>query len=170
MKVSFIAMMAGIIAVIVFVPLTAAPQPAPPAPGGPPLTAEQLDQLVAPIALYSDPLVAQIMMAATYPLEVVEADRWLQIPANTALKGDALTATLQQQTWDPSVKSLVPFPQLLHMMDSNLGWTEQLGDAFLAQQADVMDAVQRLRQRDLDSGSGDHDRADESGDRLYTGL
>ena len=153
MKVSFIAMMAGIIAVIVFVPLTAAPQPAPPAPGGPPLTAEQLDQLVAPIALYSDPLVAQIMMAATYPLEVVEADRWLQIPANTALKGDALTATLQQQTWDPSVKSLVPFPQLLHMMDSNLGWTEQLGDAFLAQQADVMDAVQRLRQRAKAAGS-----------------
>ncbi len=86
-------------------------------------------------------------MAATYPLEIVEADRWLQIPANAALKGDALAAALQQQPWDPSVKSLVSFPQVLHMMDSNLDWTEQLGDAFLAQQADVMDAIQRLRQR-----------------------
>ncbi len=153
MKANFIAVMAGIIAVMVLVPLTAAPQPAPAVPSGPALTAEQLDQLVAPIALYPDPLVAQIMMAATYPLEVVEADRWLQIPVNTALKGDALTAALQQQTWDPSVKSLIPFPHLLHMMDSNLGWTEQLGDAFLAQQADVMDAVQRLRQRAKAEGS-----------------
>jgi hypothetical protein len=88
MKVNFIAVMAGIIAVMVLVPLTAAPQPAPAVPSGPALTAEQLDQLVAPIALYPDPLVAQIMMAATYPLEVVEADRWLQIPVNTALTGD----------------------------------------------------------------------------------
>ncbi len=153
MKVNFIAVMAGIIAATVLVPLTAAPQPAPTIPSGPALTAEQLDQLVAPIALYPDPLVAQMMMAATYPLEVVEADRWLKIPANTTLKGDALTAALQRQTWDPSVKSLVPFPQLLHMMDSNLGWTEQLGDAFLAQQAAVMDAVQRLRQRAKAAGS-----------------
>jgi hypothetical protein len=153
MKVSFIAMMAGIIAVMVLFPLTAAPQPVPAVASGQALTAEQLDQLVAPIALYPDPLVAQIMMAATYPLEVVEADRWLQIPANTALKGDTLTAALQQQPWDPSVKSLVSFPQLLHTMDSNLGWTEQLGDAFLAQQADVMDAVQRLRQRAKAAGS-----------------
>jgi hypothetical protein len=153
MKVNFIAMMAGIIAVMSLVPLTAAPQPAPAAPGGPAFTAEQLDQLVAPIALYPDPIVAQIMMAATYPLDVVEVDRWLQIPANTALKGDTLTAALQQQPWDPSVKSLVSFPQLLHMMDSDLGWTEQFGDAFLAQQADVMDAVQRLRQRAKAAGS-----------------
>ena len=130
----------------------ALPQPAP-APGASALTAEQLDQLVAPIALYPDPLIAQILMAATYPLEVVEADRWLRIPANAALKGDALTAALQRQPWDPSVKSLVPFPQLLRVMDSNLHWTEQLGDAFLAQQADVMDAVQRLRQRAQAAGS-----------------
>jgi hypothetical protein len=153
MKVSFIAMMAGIMTVMVLFPLTAAPQPVPAVASGPALTAAQLDQLVAPIALYPDPIVAQIMMAATYPLEVVEADRWLQIPANTALKGDALTAALQQEPWDPSVKSIVSFPQLLHMMDSNLGWTEQLGDAFLAQQADVMDAVQRLRQRAKAAGS-----------------
>jgi len=153
MKVNFIAMIAGIIALMSFVPLTMAAQAAPAVSGGGALAAEQLDQLVAPIALYPDPLVAQILMAATYPLEVVEADRWLQIPANMQLKGDALTAALQQQPWDPSVKSLVAFPRLLHVMDGNLEWTEQLGDAFLAQQADVMNAVQRLRQRAEAAGS-----------------
>jgi hypothetical protein len=148
---------AGIVAVISLYSLSAGAQPAPaqppPAPAASPLTAEQLERLVAPIALYPDPLVAQILMAATYPLEVVEADRWLQIPANVALKADALTAALQQQSWDPSIKSLVPFPQLLKMMDSHLDWTEQLGDAFLAQQADVMDAIQRLRGRAQASGA-----------------
>jgi hypothetical protein len=137
---------AGIVALISLYSFTAAAQPVP-APGAAPLTAEQVERLVAPIALYPDPLVAQILMAATYPLEVVEADRWLQIRANAALKGDALTAALQRQSWDPSIESLVSFPQVLHMMDSNLDWTEQLGDAFLAQQAGVMDAIQRLRQR-----------------------
>ncbi len=112
-----------------------------------PLTAAQLDQLVSPIALYPDPVIAQILMAATYPLEIVEADRWLQTPGNAALKGDQLEEALQQQPWDPSVKSLTSFPQLLHMLDTNLQWTEQLGDTFLAQQADIMDAIQRLRQR-----------------------
>ncbi len=143
--------MVGIAALMSLYSSSAAPQPA--ATGTAPLTAAQIDRLVAPIALYPDPLIAQILMAATYPLEVVEADRWLQIPANAALKGDALTAALQQQPWDPSIKSLVPFPQLLRVMDSNLQWTEQLGDAFLAQQADVMDAVQRLRQRAQAAGS-----------------
>jgi hypothetical protein len=142
----------AIVAFIGLYSLTAMSQPVP-ARSASPLTAEQVDQLVAPIALYPDPLVAQILMAATYPLEVVEADRWLQIPANAALKGDTLTAALQQQPWDPSIKSLVPFPQLLHMMDANLQWTEQLGDAFLAQQADVMDAVQRLRKRAQAAGA-----------------
>ena len=144
--------MAGIVAVVGLYSLSAGAQPAP-APAAWPLTAEQLERLVAPIALYPDPLVAQILMAATYPLEVVEADRWLQIPANAALKADALTAGLQQQSWDPSIKSLVPFPQLLNMMDRHLDWTEQLGDAFLAQQADVMDAIQRLRGRAQASGA-----------------
>jgi len=139
---------AGIVVLVSLCSLSATAQLAPAlASAASPLTAEQLERLVAPIALYPDPLVAQILMAATYPLEIVEADRWRQIPANAALKGDALTAALQQQSWDPSIKSLVPFPQVLHMMDSNLDWTEQLGDAFLAQQADVMDAIQRLRQR-----------------------
>jgi uncharacterized protein DUF3300 len=118
-----------------------------------PLTAAQLDQLVAPIALYPDPVIAQILMAATYPLEVVEADRWLQGPGIATLKGEQLTAALQSQPWDPSVKSLTFFPQLLHMLDSNLHWTEQLGDAFLAQQADIMDTIQRLRQRAQSAGA-----------------
>jgi len=142
----------GIVAIMSLFSSSAAPQPVP-ATGAAPLTAAQVDRLVAPIALYPDPLIAQILMAATYPLEVVEADRWLQIPASAALKEDALTAALQQQPWDPSIKSLVTFPQLLHMLDANLDWTEQLGDAFLAQPADVMDAVQRLRRRAQAAGS-----------------
>jgi hypothetical protein len=117
------------------------------------LGAAQVDQLVAPIALYPDPLVAQILIAATYPLEIVEADRWLQDRANAALEGDALTAALQRQPWDPSVKSLVAFPQVLHTMHKNLEWAEQLGDAFLTQQGDVMDAVQRLRRRAQETGA-----------------
>ena len=96
---------------------------------------QQLDQLLAPIALYPDPLLAQILMASTYPLEVVEAARWLQDRDNAALRGDQLDAALQQQNWDPSVKSLVPFPQILQMMNSKLDWTQSLGNAFLAQQA-----------------------------------
>ena len=142
---------AGFVALVSLCSLSAAQPVA--APDATPLTAAQLDRLVAPIALYPDPLIAQILMAATYPLEVVEADRWLQIPANAALKGDALTAAQQQQPWDPSIKSLVAFPQLIHTMNTNLNWTEQLGDAFLAQQPDVMDAVQRLRLRAQAAGS-----------------
>jgi hypothetical protein len=106
----------------------------------------QLDQLLAPIALYPDALLSQILMASSYPLEVVQANRWAQDPNNAALNGAQLTTALSQQTWDPSVKSLIPFPQILHMMDSNLDWTEGLGDAFLADQGGVMDSVQRLRQ------------------------
>ena len=149
---------AGALAVMLLGSLAAAqdqPTPPPPPPGqaapadqaAAQLTPEQLDQLTAPIALYPDPLVGQILIAATYPLEVVEADRWLQQPANAALKGDQLAAALAQQPWDPSVKSLVAFPQILKMMDGNLTWTEQLGDAFLAAQPAVMDSVQRLRQK-----------------------
>jgi hypothetical protein len=106
---------------------------------------QQLDQLLAPIALYPDPLLAQILMAATYPLEIVEASRWVQDPNNARLRGDQLDAALQPQDWDPSVKSLVPFPQILQMMDSKLDWTQALGNAFLAQQSDVTASVQRLR-------------------------
>ena len=134
-------------------------QSGPPAPDAAPgrageqLSPAQLDQLTAPIALYADPLLGNVFAAATYPLEVVEAARWLAGPANAALKADQLTAALQQQTWEDSVKSLVAVPDVLRMMSSNLQWTEQLGEAFLAQQADVMDSVQRLRQRAAAAGT-----------------
>lgn len=106
---------------------------------------EELDQLLAPIALYPDSLLAQIFMASTYPLEVVQAGRWVK--ANEGLKGDALTDALEQQNWDPSVKSLANFPQVLNMMNEKLDWTQKLGDAFLEQQKEVMDTVQELRQK-----------------------
>jgi hypothetical protein len=148
-----IRVLAGIVGLIGCICLHALSAAAQPAHSVPLLAAAELDRLVAPIALYPDPLLVQILMAATYPLEVVEADRWLQVPANAALKGDQLAAALQQQPWDPSIKSLIAFPSVLHMMDDNLGWSEQLGDAFLAQQADVMDAVQRLRRLAEAAGS-----------------
>jgi hypothetical protein len=128
-------------------------QPAPVDPANSALSEGQLDQLTAPIALYPDPLLGQILAASTYPLEVVEAHRWLQDPANAALQGDALGAALAQQSWDQSVKSLVPFPQVLQMMDGNLEWTERIGDAFLAQQGPVMDSIQRLRRRATAAGA-----------------
>lgn len=131
---------------------TFAPQPRLPPLGGAQLTVGQLDQMLAPVALYPDPLLAQILMSATYPLGVVQADRWLQNPDNAALTGDQLNAALALQTWDPSVKSLVPFPQILRMLDSNLTWTEQLGDTFLANQPAVMESVQRLRQNAQNAG------------------
>jgi hypothetical protein len=110
----------------------------------------QIEQLVAPIALYPDALVSQILMASTYPLEVVAAARWSQ--SNPSVTGDALQTAMVQQTWDPSVKALTAVPQVLQMMNEKLDWTQQLGDAFLAQQTDVLDAVQRLRARADASG------------------
>ena len=107
------------------------------------LDAGRLYQLVAPIALYPDPLLAQVLMASTYPLEVVQADRFAK--ANKNLKGDKLKEALAKQDWDASVKELVSTPTVLAMMSDKLDWTEKLGDAVLAQQADVMDAIQRLR-------------------------
>jgi hypothetical protein len=115
----------------------------PAAPAAPTFKPEEIDQLVAPIALYPDSLLAQVLMASTYPLEVVEAARWSK--ANPKLKDQALQDALQEQTWDASVKSLTAFPQVLAMMDEKLDWTQNMGDAFLAQQKDVMEAVQRLR-------------------------
>ena len=115
------------------------------------LTAEQLQQLVAPIALYPDSLVAQILAASTFPEQVVEADRWVQ--ANPGLQGDALGKAVDQQAWDPSVKALTPFPAVLGSMDKNLSWASSLGDAYYNQQQDVMDAVQAMRQRA--QGAGD---------------
>lgn len=116
-----------------------------------PFKQEELDQLVAPVALYPDSLLAQIFMASTYPLEVVMAGKWAK--ANQSLKGDALAAALEKENWDPSVKSLVNFPQVLDMMNEKLEWTQKMGDAFLAQQKDVMGAVQRLRAKAQASGN-----------------
>jgi hypothetical protein len=112
---------------------------------------EELDQILAPIALYPDSLVAQILMASTYPLEVVQADRFAK--QNASLKGEALTKALESQSWDPSVKSLVNFPQVLTMMSEKLDWTQKLGDAFLAQQKPVMDTIQSLRAKAQAAGN-----------------
>ena len=104
---------------------------------------QELQQLVAPIALYPDALVAQVLAASTYPNEVVEADQWLK--DHSSLQGDALAQAVNQQPWDPSVQALTQFPSVLDNMANNLSWTSALGDAFYNQQADVMVAVQRLR-------------------------
>lgn len=107
------------------------------------LSQAQIQQLVAPIALYPDPLLTQILMASTYPLEVVEAARWSH--DNPGVSGQALQSAMQSQSWDPSIKSLTAVPQTLAMMSDKIDWTEQLGEAFLDQQQDVLDAVQKLR-------------------------
>ncbi len=107
------------------------------------LKGEELDQLVAPIALYPDTLLAEVLIASTYPLEVVQADRW--VTENKTLKGDQLKAAVDKLAWDESVRSLIATPSVLTMMSTKLDWTQKLGDAVLAQQPDVMDAVQRLR-------------------------
>jgi Protein of unknown function (DUF3300) len=128
----------------------AAPTPAP-APPYTQQTAEQLQQLVAPIALYPDSLVAQILAASTFPEQVVEADRWVQ--ANPDLKGTDLGNAVDQQPWDPSVKALTAFPSVLGNMDKNLSWTSSLGDAYYNQQKEVMDAVQVMRRKAQDAGN-----------------
>src|SRR5882672_6521300 len=112
---------------------------------------EELDQLVAPIALYPDSLLAQVLMASTYPLEIVEAARWSK--TNPKVTGDALQKAMEGQTWDPSVKSLTAFPDVLAIMNDKLDWTQKLGDAFLAQQKDVMDSAQRLRAKAQKEGN-----------------
>ncbi len=150
MKATLIRMMAGFLAIVVMnIPTMAYPQGAP----APVFSPEQLDQLLAPIALYPDQLLTQILTAATYPFEIVQADRWEQDPKNAGLHGDQLAVALEPQDWDPSVKSLVPFPQVLKMMDTQLDWTQKIGNAFLAQPNDVMDSVQRLRREAQSAGT-----------------
>jgi uncharacterized membrane protein YgcG len=114
-------------------------------------TADQLQQLVAPIALYPDSLVAQILAASTFPDQVVEADRWLQ--SHSDLTGDNLAQAVDPQSWDASVKALTAFPSVLGNMDKNLSWTSSLGDAYYNQQQDVLDAIQVMRQRAQDAGN-----------------
>jgi hypothetical protein len=111
----------------------------------------ELEQLVAPIALYPDPLVAQILAASTYPSEVVEAWRWMQ--GHSGLEGQSLVDAVDRQPWDPSVKTLIEFPSVLDSMNSNLAWTSALGDAYVNQPQDVLDAIQALRQRAQSAGS-----------------
>ena len=130
--------------------LLRAQQPPPPPPPDQALSPQQLENLVAPIALYPDPLLGQIMVAATYPLEVVQAYQWLQ--RNPGLTGSGLTDAAQQQNWDPSVQALVLFPDVVKRLNDDVTWTTNLGNAFLAQQAEVMDAVQRLRQQAQQAG------------------
>lgn len=132
----------GLIVLLLAVPLGAL---AASAAESKPFKQEQLDQITAPIALYPDSLLAQVLMASTYPLEVVQADRWVK--QNSKLKGDSLNAAVDQQDWSASVKALVPFPTVLSMMSEQLDWTQKLGDAFIAQQEDVMDSVQRMRNK-----------------------
>jgi hypothetical protein len=110
-----------------------------------------LDQLVAPIALYPDALVAQVLAASSYPAEVVEAARWMR--QNSSLQGQALAQQVDQQSWDPSVKALTQFPSVLQNMSKNLSWTSALGDAYVSQQQSVVDAVQTMRQRAQSSGN-----------------
>ena len=132
-------MVAWLFAALVIVPVGRAQDAAQPAP----FKKEEIEQLVAPIALYPDALVAQILMASTYPLEVVSAARWSK--ANPNVKDKALEDAMQQQTWDPSVKSLTAFPSMIAMLNDKLDMTQKLGDAFLGQQKEVMAAIQELR-------------------------
>ena len=126
-------------------------QVAPDATQSAPLTPEALQQLVAPIALYPDALVAQILAASTYPSQIVEADRWLQ--DHSGVQDDKLAKEVDKQSWDPSIKALTPFPSVLSNLDTNLSWTSSLGDAYFNQQQDVLDEVQVLRSRAKDAGN-----------------
>src|SRR6266481_9733420 len=136
---------------------TAAPAAPPPAaaaePGPPPgaATPQELQGLVSPIALYPDVLVAQILAGSTYPTQVVEADRWMK--QNPNLTGDQLASQVNQQAWDPSIKSLTQFPTVLQTMNDSLAWTSELGEAYYNQPADVMNAIQALRNMAMAAGT-----------------
>ena len=136
-------------------PYTFAQQPQP-AAGAPDqsqktLSQGQLESLVAPVALYPDPILSQALVASTYPLEIVEAGRWLS--QNSNLTGKALADAAAKQPWDASVQALVMLPDVLKRLNQDVGWTSDLGNAFLAQQQDVMNAIQSLRQRASDAGA-----------------
>jgi hypothetical protein len=117
----------------------------------PKIPPEQLDALVAPIALFPDPLLAQTLAASTYPLEIVQLQQWLQ--KNPQIKGDQRAAAVAKQPWDPSVQAMAALPQLVKRLADDIEWTTDLGNAFLAQQADVMDAIQRMRKKAKDKGT-----------------
>jgi hypothetical protein len=128
------------------------PQPsAAPAEEAPKIPNDQLDSLVAPIALYPDPLLSQTLVASTYPLEIIQLQQWLA--KNTNLKDKALTDAVMKQAWDPSIQAMASFPEVVKQLAENVKWTADLGNAFLAQQGDVMDAVQRMRAKADGNGS-----------------
>src|SRR5208283_5337869 len=114
------------------------------------LPPDQLDALVAPVALYPDPLLAQVLAASTYPLEIIQLQQWLQSHKN--LKDKALTDAVMKQDWDPSVQGLAALPDAVKQLSENIKWTTDLGNAFLAQQGDVMEAVQRMRMKAKNAG------------------
>jgi hypothetical protein len=147
-----------------FTPIASYAQDIPPAPPGTvapsavdtksdTYTQQKLDQMLAPIALYPDQLVSQILMASTFPLQIVQAARWLDNPSNAELKGDALVTALQPMNWDPSVKSITAFPVIVTMLNKNLDWTDSLGVAFTHQQSDVMAQIQFLRHQAQTAGN-----------------
>ena len=121
-----------------------------PEASSPKIPNDQLDSLVAPIALYPDPLLAQMLVASTYPLEVIQLQQWLD--RNPGLKDQALVDAVEMQNWDPSIQALAPLPDVVKILSENIKWTTELGDAFLAQQSDTMDAVQRMRAKAQKAG------------------
>lgn len=121
-----------------------------PAPEAPKIPNDQLDSLVAPIALYPDPLLAQTLASSTYPLEIIQLQQWME--KNKTLKGKALTTAVEKQNWDPSIQAMAAFPDVVKLLADSIAWTSDLGNAFLAQQSDVMDAVQRMRAKANSAG------------------
>ena len=132
-------------------PQTATTQSPAPKADSAPIPPAQLDALVAPIALYPDPLLAQTLAASTYPLEIIQLQQWLA--KNAGLKGDALKSAVEKQSWDPSVQALAALPDVVKRLSDDIQWTTDLGNAFLAQQKDVMDAVQRMRAKAQEKGA-----------------
>ena len=147
----FMAVMCSLLLIPSGAPLVAA-QGQSPTPSGPAqlIPADQLDSLVAPIALYPDPLLAQVLVASTYPLEIVQLQQWLN--QHKDLKGKALTDAVMKENWDPSVQAMAALPDVVKLLAENIKWTADLGNAFLAQQKDVMDAVQRMRLKAKNAG------------------
>jgi Protein of unknown function (DUF3300) len=127
------------------------PQDAPQEESAPKIPNDQLDALVAPIALYPDPLLSQVLVASTYPLEIIQLQQWLAMHKD--LKGDALVTAVEKEDWDPSIQGMAALPDAVKQLAENIKWTTDLGNAFLAQQSDVMDAIQRMRAKAKDSGN-----------------
>ena len=149
-------LLAWLLVLTLMAPLAATAQPggaatAPPDGATATFTGEQLEQVAAPVALYPDPLLAQVLMASTYPLEIVQLQQWME--KHPDLKGEKLAAAVEKEDWDPSVQGLAGLPDVVKRLGDDIQWTNDLGNAFLAQQKDVMDAVQRMRKKASDAGN-----------------